>query len=126
MPNLFSHSRGITVWFEGPKISYVIPMYHGLESVLGSNLEIKIDLSQSDRLRTIYSNISRNPTIDLLHPRPKNRIPLDLRLGHEKLLYKTVLSATEVPLSQQKMPVDESYEDIVYEKAKAYSTLQLR
>jgi len=37
---LWSHTRDILCWFEGKKVSYVIPLHSALESRLGSSLEV--------------------------------------------------------------------------------------
>lgn len=122
---LASQARQILVWMDGSKFNYIIPLYSGLESVLGANLEVSLDLSQSAKLHRIYSGLVRTHKVEQIAATPKNVIPLDLSLGFERQRWKTVLKAEEVSLRQQKKQIEQSYVDLPYEE-RGPASLQLR
>ena len=96
MNRLFSQSRQIMVWFDGPKVSYIIPMYQGLESCLGANLEVSLDLSKSQKYQSQLQRILKSPEAKLLQCLPQNVTPLDLDVQARKTTYKTVVEGREV------------------------------
>lgn len=97
MSRLFSQSRQILVWFEGPsKVSYVIPLYSSLESSLGANLELSLDLRKSWAHQTQLQRILRTQPKDSLLCLPQNVTPLHLSFQAQKTGYKTVVSGREV------------------------------
>ena len=109
---LSSQARTVMVWFTGPKkISYIIPLYSGLEASLGSQLEIELDLSQSYSYQQQYKRIGKvHPNTALLNL-PRFQTPLDLVLTASKTPHKTVLRATElspsaIEQSQQQLYID--------------------
>ena len=112
--SLSSQCRQIVVWFSGSKINYVIPTYTGLESVLGANLEIALDLSSSNHLHTILTSMNPKHSVFRQVAIPKNTVPLPLNLGFERLPNKTVLIAREARLSQNKNILEEDFEENVF------------
>ena len=112
------------VWMNGSKFNYVIPLHSGLESVLGTNLEIALDLSQSAKLHRIYSSIVKNHSIVKQVATPRTVIPLDLSLGFERQRWKTVLTAEEVNLSRQKRPLEPPYVDSTCETVSTSALLK--
>lgn len=94
---LSSQARNCMVWFTGAhKICYVIPLYSGLESALGANLEIEVDLRKSYHYQQQYKRLThKNPNSPLLNV-PTHQTPLNLAVSSQKLDYKTILRALEV------------------------------
>ena len=94
---LSSQARSCMVWFTGPhKISYIIPLYSGLESALGANLEIELDLRKSYQYQQQYKRLTHTPPNKPLLNVQRNQTPLNLAVSSQKLDYKTVLRALEV------------------------------
>ena len=124
MVNLASQARTCIVWMSGSKFNYVIPLHSGLESVLGTNLEIALDLSQSAKLHRIYSGIVKNHSVVKQAASPQTVIPLDLTLGFQRLRWKTVLTAEESSLSRQKPLVEQPYVDSTYETVSTSALLK--
>ena len=103
---LSSQLREITCWFSGKHtISYIIPMYSGLESCLGASLEVQLYLPQSYSYHTQYKSLLRIPQGKPLLNLPQFQTPVDLDLSYQKSKHKTILKAIEVsPAQQQKQP----------------------
>lgn len=94
---LSSQARTVMVWFTGAKkISYIIPLYSGLEASLGSQLEVELDLSQSYSYQQQYKRIAKvHPNTALLNL-PRFQTPLDLILTANKRPHKTILTVKEL------------------------------
>lgn len=108
MSRLFSQSRQISVWFSGPsKISYIIPLYSSLESSLGANLELSLDLHKS------YHYHSRLRDILHIHPEaplpysPQNQTPLLLDFHIQKTKWKTTVEGKEVSQPQEELCLEQ-------------------
>ena len=98
---LSSQSRTTTVWrYDNNLVAYIIPLYTGLESCLGSNLEIVLDLRLSHDFQKQYQRISNSPLKTELLNVPRNQTPTYLDLSSKKINHKTIVYGTEV-LQQQ-------------------------
>ena len=108
---LSSQSRQITVWFYEPyKVCYVIPMFHGLESSLGANLEVQLDLRKSYQYQQRYKYLSGVHQESPLPSFPRFQTPLLLSVSSRKSHYKTVLEGIEEspePLLQENRPYEQ-------------------
>lgn len=107
---LSTQSRATTVWrYDTNLVAYVIPLYSGLESCLGSNLEIVLDLRKSFEFQESYRRVGNSlPGTELLNV-PRMQTPLLLNLSSKKISHKTVVFGTEVlqeQLSQEKTQDD--------------------
>lgn len=112
---LSSQSRSITVWqYEPNLISYVIPMYSGLESCLGSNLEIVLDLRKSYQYQQSYRRIANIPLKTELLNVPQFQTPLLLDLSCKKITHKTVVFGREYLQEQQLLEKKQDELDYFY------------
>lgn len=103
MGTLRSQARQIMVWFDGSKVSYVIPMYQGLESCLGANLEIQLDLQRSHNYQQQLQRILKNPKEEPLLCLPRNSTPLPLSWKSSKTTHKTLVEGREEIQQQQEL-----------------------
>jgi hypothetical protein len=119
---LSSQSRTTTVWrYDNNLVAYVIPLYTGLESCLGSNLEIVLDLRKSFDYQQSYRRIANIPPRTELLNTPRFQTPLLLDLSCKKTSHKTVVFGQEYlqeQISQQKTQDDI---DSFYEKGLSYT-----
>lgn len=98
---LSSHSRSVMVWnYDKNLIVYTIPLMSGLESSLGSTLELVLDLRKSYEYQQSYRRIAGIPARTELLNVPLMQTPLDLSLSCKKVPHKTLLFCSEVSSHQ--------------------------
>lgn len=92
---LSSQLRQITCWFSSPRtITYVIPTYTSLESCLGANLEIELNLPVSYNYHEAYKSIIKEK--GRLLPVPKHQTPeMIMDFSSKKSHHKTYFTITE-------------------------------
>ena len=67
---LMSHTRDIVCWFQGKRVSYVIPLHSSVESKLGSTLEVCLDYQkpfryyvlEQDKFKTYLKPVDVDPS----------------------------------------------------------------